>query len=129
MCFLHCRKYIGNRRHLSCLHIILTSELLQQIEDGLILAINIIIMKNNLIKINSYAVAQKRIANYAMFLSNSFPLFDVYDYIPVGGRTLSTNINMAFSALRLILLRITCTKCPSVMSDGTKYLHHRISKF
>jgi hypothetical protein len=31
----------------------------------------------------------------------------IYWSLPVGGRTLSTNINIAFSALSLILLRIT----------------------
>lgn len=42
--------------------------------------------------------------------------------IPVGGRTLSTNMKMAFSALSLILFRITYTNCPTVRSAGTRYL-------
>lgn len=41
---------------------------------------------------------------------------------PVGGRTLSTNMKIAFSALNLILLRMTYTNCPTVKSAGTRYL-------
>jgi hypothetical protein len=42
--------------------------------------------------------------------------------LPAGGRTLSTNMKIAFSALNLILLRMTYTNCPTVRSAGTRYL-------
>lgn len=43
-------------------------------------------------------------------------------YMPVGGSMLSTNMKIAFSALSLILFRITYTNWPTVKSAGTRYL-------
>ena len=40
----------------------------------------------------------------------------------MGGNTLSTKMKMAFSALSLILFRITYTNWPTVRSAGTRYL-------
>lgn len=48
--------------------------------------------------------------------------------VPVGGSTLSTKMKMAFSALSLILLRMTYTNCPTVRSAGTRYLKNIPSK-
>ena len=48
-------------------------------------------------------------------------------WLPVGGNTFCTNMKIAFSGLTLILFLITYTNCPTVRSDGTRYLQIRVS--
>lgn len=43
-------------------------------------------------------------------------------HVPVGGRTLRTNMKMAFSGLTLMRFRMTYTNWPTVRSAGTRYL-------
>ena len=41
---------------------------------------------------------------------------------PVGGRALLVKMKMAFSGDSLMRFRMTYTNCPTVKSDGTRYL-------
>ncbi|KAI7997104.1 putative thimet oligopeptidase [Camellia lanceoleosa] len=67
---------------------------------------------------------QKEVGHTALLrFSEVVNLFHEFGHvIPVGGRTLSTNMKIAFSALSLILFQITYTNCPTVRSAGTRLL-------
>lgn len=88
-CFLHYRWSRGTHLHPSCPHIIWTLKYLEQ-------------------SIETKFYCLMWMVNWMNYLPNKGWIKKLeYAYVPVGGSTLSTNIKMAFSALRSILLRIT----------------------